>query len=225
MVLDCGGTTVNITVHEVRTVQPLTMKAIAAPTGGDWGGDYVNMEFKKFLAELLGPDLFKEHELPLEFYSIFRDFDKIKVMYDPANDSPNIGMVDVLDNKRQLRELAAAYNAKHPDKPIVDDWTTQCNGFLTMSKELMLSFFEPNVLAIVSETRRVMREVPGIRHILVVGGFGSSKVLTQRIRTEFHNRGGVKVIVPENPKPQGAIVHGAVHLGLFKDSLYNSVSL
>jgi hypothetical protein len=216
MVLDCGGGTVDITLHEVLSVQPLTMKTIAAPTGGAWGGDYVNMEFKKFLAELLGPDLFREQDMPFEFYSIYRDFDKIKVVYDPSQDPGSLCLVDVLDSKRQLVELAEAYNAKHPDKPVLSTPSLR-NGFLTMSKELMLSFFEPFLLATVDETRRVMKETPGIRHIMVVGGFGSSKVLTARIRDEFHNRGGVKVILPENPKPQGAAMYGAVYFGLHKD--------
>jgi molecular chaperone DnaK (HSP70) len=224
MVLDCGGGTVDITVHEVLTVQPLALKAISVPCGGDWGGDYVNMEFKRFLAELLGPDLFKEHELPLEFYSIYTDFDKIKVMFDPDIDPGNIRMVDVLDNKKQLVELAAAYNAKHPDKPILKT-PSQGNGFLTMSKELMLSFFEPFLHATVQETQRIISAHVGIRHIMVVGGFGSSKVLTQRIKTEFHNRGGVKVVLPDTrPKPQGAIVHGAVYYGLHKNIIQSRVS-
>jgi molecular chaperone DnaK (HSP70) len=224
MVLDGGGGTVDITVHEVATVQPLTMKAIAAPTGGDWGGDYVNMEFKKFLAELLGPDLFKEQEMPLEFYTVYSEFDKVKIMFDPSAEPRNIHLIDVLDNKKRLVELAAAYNANHPDKPIVNT-PTQRNGFLTMSKALMLSFFEPFLLATVDETRRVMKEVPGIRHIVVVGGFGSSKVLTARMQTEFHRKAGVKVILPYvNPKPQAAIVHGAVYFGLHKDIIQSRVS-
>jgi hypothetical protein len=224
MVLDCGGGTVDITVHQVLTVQPLTMKAVAAPTGGDWGGDYVNMEFKKFLAELLGPDLFKEQDLPLEFYSIYRDFDKIKVVYDAEVDPPAIRVVDVLDNKKQLVELAAAYNSKHPDKPILNT-APQRNGFLTMSKELMLSFFEPSLRATVQATRTVLAETPGIRHIIVVGGFGSSKVLTTRVCSEFHNRGGVVVVLPaSHPKPQGAIVQGAVYFGLHKDIMQSRVA-
>jgi molecular chaperone DnaK (HSP70) len=224
MVLDCGGGTVDITVHEVQTVQPLTMKAIAAPTGGDWGGDYVNIEFKKFIAELLGPDLFDEQKQPLEFYTIYSDFDKIKVMYDPAANLTPIRLTDVMENKKQIIDLAAAYNLKHPDKTIVNNPATMRNGLLTMSKELMLSFFEPFLLATVDEAKRVMKENPGIRHIMVVGGFGSSKVLTTRIRAEFHNRGGVKVILPENPKPQGAIVHGAVYFGLHKDIIQSRVA-
>jgi hypothetical protein len=60
---------------------------------------------------------------------------------------------------------------------------------------------------------------------MVVGGFGSSKVLTERVRAEFNNKGGVRVILPDgNPKPQGAIVHGAVYFGLYKDIVSSRVA-
>ena len=224
MVLDCGGGTVDITVHEVTGVNPLAMKAISVPTGGDWGGDYVNIEFKKFLKELLGPELYREKEAPHEFYMINCEFDKVKMNFDPAGQPGNLRLVDVLENKKDLVGLVEAYNLNHPDKPVLINPTLR-NGFLTMSKELMLSFFEPFLKQTVQETRKVTLELKNIRHIMVVGGFGSSKVLTERIRAEFHNKLGVRVIMPDNrPKPQGAIVHGAVYFGLHKDIIQSRLA-
>jgi molecular chaperone DnaK (HSP70) len=225
MVLDCGGGTIDITVHDVETLRPLSMKAIMAPAGGDWGGERINTEFKKFLKELLGPDGAEEQSSLLEFYTIYTAFEKMKVMYDPETDPANISLIDVLNHKGQLVELATEWNKNHPEKPIVMSPLAR-NGFLAMSKALMLSFFEPSLKETVEETRRVMRAMPGIKHIMVVGGFGSSKVLTARIRAEFHNKmGGVQVIMPDsNPKPQGAIVHGAVYFGLYKDIISSRVA-
>ena len=216
MVLDCGGGTVDITVHEVVSDQPLAMKAIAVPCGGDWGGDFVNIEFKKFLKELLGEDLYKESELPFEFYNIAVEFDKVKITFNPAKAPGFIRLIDVLENRRQLAQLVDTYNANHPDKPILSSLTIN-NGFLPMSCELMLSFFEPFLAATVQETRRVLSKIPNITTVMVVGGFGSSAVLTSRIKAEFHGKDHVRVILPDTtPKPQGAIVHGAVYFGLYK---------
>ena len=224
MVLDCGGGTVDITVHEVLTVQPLALKAISVPSGGDWGGDYVNLEFRKFLQELLGPDLFKESELPFEFYSIMLEFDRIKLIFDPSKDPGTMRLIDVLENKKQLLGLVEEYNAKHPEKPVLASQAVR-NGFLCMSKELMLSFFEPFLAATVNETRRILSAHEHITNIIVVGGFGSSKVLTNRINSEFHNKLGVRVILPDpRPKPQGAIAHGAVYYGLYKNIIQNRVA-
>jgi hypothetical protein len=195
----------------------MSLKAIAIPSGGAWGGEYVTEEFNKFLAELLGPELYKPRESPYEFYQITSEFNRNKVLFDPSKDPANIRLVDVLENKRQLVGLAEAYNERFPTKPIVMGPTLR-NGFLTMSKELMLSFFKPCLDATVAETAKVMKENPGIKTIIVVGGFGSSKVLTDRISTEFHMKGGVKVLLCDpNPKPQGAIAQGAVLFGLYKN--------
>lgn len=224
MVLDCGGGTVDITVHEVISSVPLALKAISIPCGGDWGGDFVNLEFKKFLKELLGPDLYNESELPFEFYNIMVEFDRVKILFEPTKPPGFIRLVDVLENKRQLLGLANAYNVKHPATPILITPTIN-NGFLPMSKELMLSFFEPFLAATVKETQRVMSTISNITHIMVVGGFGSSKVLTSRIRSEFNGKNNVRVILPDpNPKPQGAIVQGAVYFGLYKNIIQSRVS-
>jgi hypothetical protein len=162
--------------------------------------------------------------MPYEFYNISSEFDRVKIIFDPAKDPGNIRLIDVLDEKKQLVSLAEAYNLNHPDKPILMGPTLR-NGFLTMSKALMMSFFEPFLAATVKETARVMKENAGIRHIMVVGGFGSSKVLTERINAEFHMKGGVRVLLPDaKPKPQGAIAHGAVYYGLYKDIIQSRVS-
>lgn len=214
LVLDCGGGTVDITAHEVTATQPLSMKSISAPTGGDWGGDYVNMEFTKFLKELLGPALFQPAEQPYEFYSIGVEFDRAKVCFDPLGDPALLRLVDVLDDKKQLVGLAEIYNAAHPDRPVLITRALQ-KGFLAMSKPLMLSFFEPFLQAIVEETRKVLLALPDIRSIVLVGGFGSSKVLIERVKAEFHGQSGVRILLPA--KPQEAIVHGAVYCGLYQN--------
>jgi hypothetical protein len=213
LVLDCGGGTIDITAHGSP---PWQLQASAACTVGAWGGDNVNAAFHSFLRELLGPDLYNRSEKSYELYTIGCDFDKMKILFDPSKHPASIRLIDVLDYKKQLVELAEVYNATHPDEPVLISPPLR-NGFLTMSKELMLSFFEPSLKATVEATKRVMSEIPGARQIVLVGGFGSSKVLTERITAEFHLKDGVSVVLCDvNPKPQGAVVSGAVHFGLQK---------
>lgn len=56
MVLDCGGGTVDITMHKVEQMTPLRLSEIRAPDGGDYGSTYVDREYEKFLIELIGAD-------------------------------------------------------------------------------------------------------------------------------------------------------------------------
>ena len=56
MVLDCGGGTVDITMHKVDQMMPLKLSEIRARDGGDYGSTYVDQEYQKFLMELIGVD-------------------------------------------------------------------------------------------------------------------------------------------------------------------------
>jgi hypothetical protein len=224
MVLDGGGGTNDTTVHEVISVRPLTLSAIAPPSGNACAGQMVNAQFRNFLQELLGPELFDERGQLLAFNTVYHEFEKIKMMYAAGATVKYLPLVDILNDPTHLIELAAVWNSKHPDKTILPS-PTQRRGQLTMSPELMLSFFEPSVQSALALVTTVLNSVPNVQYIIVVGGFGSSQVLIDRVRQEFHNRNGVRVILPDgNPKPQGAIAHGAVFYGLYRNLIASRAS-
>ena len=54
MVLDCGGGTVDITMHQVEATKPLRLSEICAPDGGPFGSTFVDHAFEKFVQELMG---------------------------------------------------------------------------------------------------------------------------------------------------------------------------
>ncbi len=60
MVLDCGGGTVDITMHRSLSKTPFRLQELARPEGGDWGSTYVDEEFGAFLTELLGAGRFSD---------------------------------------------------------------------------------------------------------------------------------------------------------------------
>lgn len=221
MVLDCGGCSVDITVHEVKSFSPLSIAALGAPTGGDWGGDFVNLEFKKFLKELLGAALYTQQEkaYPYDFHRVYFAFDQIKVKCDPSLHPAGIELGDVLENKRQLVGLAEAYNAKHPVAPVL--LTPQLRtGVLTLSNALMLSFFDPLLALIEQEVKRGLAEHPAIKHIVVAGGFGASRVLTERLSALESGKAKVKVICSGSRcTPQTAVAQGGILYGVYKEFL------
>lgn len=60
MVLDCGGGTVDITVHKLLCEVEekfLCQELIPSSGGCEWGSKYVDIYFEEFLLELLGKDL------------------------------------------------------------------------------------------------------------------------------------------------------------------------
>jgi len=60
MVLDCGGGTVDITVHHVEGTSPLKLTEICEASGGPWGSTFVDQEFEQFLKKLMGDDCWND---------------------------------------------------------------------------------------------------------------------------------------------------------------------
>lgn len=54
MIIDCGGGTVDITAHEIVSVEPLKLAEVAAPNGGMFGSTRVDDAFKEWLKKFLG---------------------------------------------------------------------------------------------------------------------------------------------------------------------------
>ena len=54
MILDCGGGTVDVTVHSLVTNTPFRLNELAPPSGGPWGSTYVDAAFCKLLREMIG---------------------------------------------------------------------------------------------------------------------------------------------------------------------------
>jgi molecular chaperone DnaK (HSP70) len=225
MVLDCGGGTIDIATYDVDRVSPLQLTVVAAPAGGAWGGECINAEFRNFLRAFLGPQLYPHHGKLCGLQYIDGEFEKLKLLLEPMRENAGIiRLADVVENKRQLAELTELWNSKFPTKKVIVTPQLGQRGYLTMSNELMQSFFEPSLSATVAETRRALRAAPGVRHIVVVGGYAASKPLAQRIVSEFA-RGGVRVILSDqNPKPQAAIALGAVYFGLYKEAIQTRVA-
>ena len=53
-VVDCGGGTVDITMHRVERTSPLRLSEVREPSGGAWGSTYIDAEFERFLRRLIG---------------------------------------------------------------------------------------------------------------------------------------------------------------------------
>ena len=82
MVLDCGGGTVDITVHKLLCdpVEKFLCNELIPSSGGcEWGSKYVDLYFEEFLKEFLGDKLYKQYQLnAMARLDILRDFEILK---------------------------------------------------------------------------------------------------------------------------------------------------
>ncbi|WAR31547.1 HS12A-like protein, partial [Mya arenaria] len=86
MVLDAGGGTVDITVHEI--VSENTVRELHKASGGAWGGIKVDEEFEKLIDELIGPgsvDDLKRESME-EYLDLTQEFEIKKREIDPTSE-------------------------------------------------------------------------------------------------------------------------------------------
>lgn len=82
MVLDCGGGTVDITVHKMQCEPEekfLCQELLPSSGGCEWGSKYVDQYFEEFLKDFFGPELFAYYNKnALARLDILRDFELLK---------------------------------------------------------------------------------------------------------------------------------------------------
>ena len=108
MVLDCGGGTVDITMHQVEEKEPtLKLKEIAPPSGGPFGSTYVDLEFEKFLKDLVGDNAFGRFKPSGEWVALMRTWEGVKLGFDcgagsQGNKNINISPILEVVNSAQM---------------------------------------------------------------------------------------------------------------------------
>lgn len=120
MVLDCGGGTVDITVHRLLCSEKekfLCEELLPSSGGCEWGSKFVDVYFEKFLEELFGPELFeiyKKKSLPR--LEIIKHFEMMKRKFCPGTDERSRLQLSFLGEdltSQKLGELIANYNKNH----------------------------------------------------------------------------------------------------------------
>lgn len=226
LVLDCGGGTIDITAHEVQTASPLRLKELHPPTGGPWGGKYADDAFVDFVHTLIGAEasaaLRKECGVELELRQSFEDKKRALNPGDPTVLRMNLSnLFSTVAARLPLRA--------HPGLPKksmaakVEQYNSQRQGGAQLSARgctLKMSvpfvtevMFQPLLDQICGCVDGLLKKpaLDGLAFIVIVGGFGCSKVLQHAIRSRFETN-ALKVCVPK--RPRDAVVAGAVRFGL-----------
>ena len=206
MVVDCGGGTVDITVHEV--LEDNLFKSIAAGTGGAFGSTYVDRSFQQYLEEKLTPTVierFREAE-PLDYVAMMAEWERAKCSFNPARNRgstyipiPGKLYKILLKYPKILESLADEQNG--------DD------GSIHLDSNTLEALFKPTLDGLVETVEKQFQklETQTCDVLFLVGGFSNSPLLRQRIQDTFASQ--VKAIVVPS-YPASAVVEGAVHFGL-----------
>jgi len=148
MVLDCGGGTVDITVHKLMCEQDerfLCKELLPSSGGCEWGSKYVDKYFEEFLKDFFGEELFSSlyEKNAVARLDILRDFELLKRKFKGGNKERCMVKLSYLGgelNSKQLKELCARHNENNPK-----EYKVKKKGAanLEISPIIMQSFYQP----------------------------------------------------------------------------------
>lgn len=119
MVLDCGGGTVDITVHKL-TCNPderfLCEELLPSSGGCEWGSKFVDFYFEEFLAEFFGEELYEIYKgNAMARLGVLKHFEMLKRKFNPGVEERSRLSLSYLGEELsagRLGELVKEYNKK-----------------------------------------------------------------------------------------------------------------
>ena len=210
LVADCGGGTVDLTVHELEDQGRL--KELYKATGGAWGSMGVDYQFELLLLDIFGESFLLEFvkSKPVSWLELLSLFETKKRGFSPHKQlSVNISLPFAFIEfyrERTGRTVEVAVK-KYKDSGV--QWSRQ--GMLRLLPSVMMNLFEPVVSAIVRHIQDLLLipKLSNIEYLFLVGGFAESAVLQEAVRNAF--RSNVRVIIPQDVSM--TILRGAVMFG------------
>merc|ERR1712166_870827 len=210
---DCGGGTVDVSVHRV---EDSGLVQVQKPTGGDWGSTNVDKGFEKMLEDIFcrgsGPNIddFKmgEKQAWVELMGSFvaqkEKMNKTKRIVSVTLGSQFLEFFKWSKDDKRIAE----YLSDHPEFGAKAIRVTRDK--LMLSKDVMVHLFKDCVDKIMQHFEDLDVTNLAITHLFLTGGLAANFVLQDAMRAAADKR-GVNFIVPPNPTKtvlEGAVFHG-----------------
>uniref|UniRef100_T1ISH6 Heat shock 70 kDa protein 12A n=1 Tax=Strigamia maritima TaxID=126957 RepID=T1ISH6_STRMM len=212
MVVDCGGGTVDITVHEM-TDKIGNLKELYKATGGPHGSVGVDIEFENLMREIFTGEFMDQFKVkrPAAYVDLMIAFEARKRNTSPnktnsLNINLNFSFIDYYKKVKGSNVETAI--RKYGNKNI--RWSAQ--GMLRLEPEAMFNLFRPIIREIIQHIEKVLSHLAPltIQYLFLVGGFAESQILQHEIKNKFSSC--LKVMIPQGVSL--AILRGAVLYGL-----------
>uniref|UniRef100_A0A4W3J412 Heat shock protein 12A n=1 Tax=Callorhinchus milii TaxID=7868 RepID=A0A4W3J412_CALMI len=212
LVVDCGGGTVDLTVHEIKLPEG-HLKELYKASGGPYGSIGVDYEFEKLLCKIFGEDFIDQFKIkrPAAWVDLMIAFESRKRAAAPGRINPlNINLpFSFIDYYKKFRGHSVEHALRKSSVNFVK-WSSQ--GMLRMNPDAMNALFKPTVDHIVQHLSDLFQkpEVSGIKFLFLVGGFAESPLLQQAVQSSLSET--CRVIIPHDVGL--TILKGAVLFGL-----------
>lgn len=225
MIVDLGGGTADITVHQ--KLQNGKLRELHRACGGPWGGTAVDAYFIQLLSSIITPLAMAEfmNQRCGDYLELMRDFEVVKRVVDSSDKHFSIKIPVALE------ELARKHLNKSFKQAIAD--SPHASEMKVVSDKLRISANEARKLfarvidKITGQMQQCFDDVNKMANprdislILMVGGFSESKYVQEMIKERFERTDGVRVLIPEEAGL--AVLKGAVVFGRHPDSIESRV--
>ncbi|VDI82370.1 Hypothetical predicted protein [Mytilus galloprovincialis] len=209
MVVDLGGGTADITVHQKAANCHLKEKHRAM--GNDCGGTSIDKRFLKLLEKIVGDTVMKslKEESPLAYLDLVREFETVKRTVD--NEKPKVTMsipviaLEKLCQKVHKTDLESLINTSSYSKEIQLTYDK-----IRMNLDFFNKLFMPSINDVISLIKEIFRNktLKDVTHMLLVGGFSDCKLMQKAVRQEFPEK---RIIIPGEASL--SVMKGAVLFG------------
>ncbi|PVF93781.1 hypothetical protein CPB86DRAFT_818517 [Serendipita vermifera] len=179
-VTDAGGSTVDSTLYECKSAEPLRLEEVCASECVQAGGVFVDRAMWQLLEGKLQGSHFGDQEIVVLMGQRFEE--KTKRQFDGGLESYSLQFGTSRDNDRQYGIL---------------------KGRLMLSKDEIASVFANVIDRIVESCLKLLRGRK-ISYLLLVGGFGESPYLRKILKDRFGSHGTEVVTVDEPTKKASA---------------------
>ncbi|XP_056148001.1 heat shock 70 kDa protein 12A [Lampris incognitus] len=212
VVVDCGGGTVDLTVHQIRLPEG-HLKELYKASGGPYGSIGIDYEFEKLLCKIFGQDFIDQFKVkrPAAWVDLMIAFESRKRAAAPDRTNPlNINLpFSFIDYYKKFRGHSVEHALRKSNVDFVK-WSSQ--GMLRMNPDAMNALFKPTIDHIIQHLTELFEkpEVCDIRFLFLVGGFAESPLLQQAVQNMLQGRS--RIIIPHDVGL--TILKGAVLFGL-----------
>uniref|UniRef100_A0AAQ5XCB8 Heat shock protein 12B n=1 Tax=Amphiprion ocellaris TaxID=80972 RepID=A0AAQ5XCB8_AMPOC len=212
VVADCGGGTVDLTVHQIEQPQG-TLKELYKASGGPYGAVGVDLAFEAMLCQIFGEDFIQSFKAkrPAAWVDLTIAFEARKRTASPGRaNALNISLpFSFIDFYKRHRGQSVEAALRRSNMNIVK-WSSQ--GMLRLTQEAMNELFQPTIINIVKHIEELMAkpEVHGVRFLFLVGGFAESPMLQRAVQKALGRT--CRIIIPHDVGL--TILKGAVLFGL-----------
>ncbi|XP_052781208.1 heat shock 70 kDa protein 12B-like isoform X1 [Mya arenaria] len=209
MVIDLGGGTADISIHEKN--QDGTLKEIHQPTGGPWGGIYVDANYLKFLENIFGENAITalKTEDMADYFDVIRDFETKKITLNKKMTGKFTFKISSTA-KKLSKELTGQNLEQRLDSLGYGESVVVKGDKLRVEPDIIRSWFDGPIDDIIGHVKSLLKEpkLRAVQTIVLVGGFGESTYVQERLRADIPDK---RLIVPAEAGL--AVLKGAVRFG------------